>query len=167
MIKFNLWIIQKEGIGFSKIVAEAIQDYLNNYFEVSVGYFNKIEPGLLIEDRVDCLILGDIIDKNELPSPELYRWLMNFAEECKKTEFVLKSISSYYISLTNSELSSLWIKLFRKFNFYIDIFPSILQLKLEGAVLALEENTLQSVKDYSYEFIEFFKNNEKGGNYIW
>jgi hypothetical protein len=43
------------------------------------------------------------------------------------------------------------------------IIPPILQLKLEKRGLTLEENILESIKDYSNEFIELFINNKNGG----
>ena len=45
----KLWIIYKEGIGFSKLIAEMLQDRLEDYIDVSVGNAKQIDPAFLVE----------------------------------------------------------------------------------------------------------------------
>jgi hypothetical protein len=52
----KLWIIYKDGIGFSKIIAEMLQDRLEDYIDVSVGNAKKIDPTFLVEEKFDYLI---------------------------------------------------------------------------------------------------------------
>jgi len=59
-MNIKLWIIYKEGIGFSRIIAEMIQDRFEDYIDVSVGNANMIDPAFLVEEKFDCLIIGDI-----------------------------------------------------------------------------------------------------------
>jgi hypothetical protein len=40
----RLWIIYKEGIGFLRIIAEMLQDRLEDYIDVSLGIAKKIDP---------------------------------------------------------------------------------------------------------------------------
>ena len=48
----KLWIIYKNGIGFSKIIAEMLQDRLEDYIDVSVGNAKKIDPAFLVEEKL-------------------------------------------------------------------------------------------------------------------
>ena len=59
----KLWIIYKNGIGFSKIIAEILQNRLEDYIDVDVGNVKKVDPAFLIEEELDFLILGDFINK--------------------------------------------------------------------------------------------------------
>jgi len=156
VINIKLWIIHKEGIGFSRIIAETLQDFLNDYIEVSVGNVNKIDPAFLVEENVDYLIIGDVIEGEKIPSPKLQDWISKFSELCKKNQLVIKSISSYYVSSTEIDIKHLWIKLFRENNISLAILPPVLQLQTEKGGLTLEKNVLKSVKDYSNDFIEFY-----------
>jgi len=76
-MKIKLWIIYKNGIGFSKIIAEMLQDRLEDYIDVDVGRAKKIDPAYLVEERADFLIIGDIISK-EIPSLEIQNWLLKY-----------------------------------------------------------------------------------------
>ncbi|UCC19457.1 MAG: hypothetical protein JSV62_15365 [Promethearchaeota archaeon] len=129
---------------------------------MSVGNINKIEPAFLVEEKLDFLIVGDVIDTERIPSPELQNWLTQFSELCTKSQVVIKSISSYFISSADIDVKHLWINFFQENNFSLAIFPPVLQLKLEEEGLSLEKNVLKSVKDYSNDFIESYIKN-KGG----
>lgn len=130
---------------------------------MSVGNINKIEASFLVEEEVDFLIIGDIIDSEEVPSPELQDWLVNFLELCNQNKLVLKSISNYCVTSTEIDAKNPWINFFRKNFFSLPVFPPILQLKLKSGGLALEKNVIKSVKDYSNEFIEFLIDNRNRG----
>lgn len=60
------------------------------------------------------------------------------------------------------DVKQLWIKFFQEHNLSIVIFPPILKINLEKGGLTLEKDVIESVKDYSNEFIEFFMKNNKG-----
>ena len=96
----KLWIIHKEEIGFSRIIAEAIQDFLYDYVEVSVGNVNKMKPYFLVEEKLDFLIIGDIIEGDVIPSPELQTWLIQFSKLCTNNELSLKSLSVFNVNST-------------------------------------------------------------------
>ncbi len=78
-MNIKLWIIYKNGIGFSKIIAEMLQERLEDYIDVDVGNAKKIDPTFLVEEKLDCLIIGDIISK-EIPSLEIQNWLLKYGE---------------------------------------------------------------------------------------
>ena len=79
----KLWIIYKNGIGFIKIVAEMLQDRLEDYIDVSVGTAKKIDPVFLAEEKLDYLMIGDTLIK-EIPSIEIQNWLIKYWEISKK-----------------------------------------------------------------------------------
>ena len=150
----KLWIIYKEGIGFSKLIAGMLQDRLEDYIDVSVGNAKQIDPAFLVEEKIDYLIIGDNISKT-IPSLEIQNWLLKYSEISKKSNLIIKAISSYYITLADILVEPSWIEFLQeKVNAEI-IYPPILCLKFDLAELVLENGSLELVKDYSNEFIEF------------
>lgn len=151
----KLWIIYKEGIGFSKIIAEMLQDRLEDYIDVSVGNAKKIEPAFLVEERLDYLIIGDVISE-VIPSMEIQNWLLEYGEISKSNNLIVKAISGFYVTLTEITVEPLWVEFFQD-NIKAElIYPPILRLKLNRADLAIEDGALELVKDYCNDFIEFF-----------
>lgn len=159
----KLWIILKEGIGFSRIIADTIQDFLNDYINLSIGNVKKIDPAFLVEEKLNHLIIGDDLEGKQIPSPELQNWLIEFLELCKKNQLIIKSISYYCVTSKEYDVRSLWINFLRRNDLSLTTFPPVLQLKLEEGGLTLEKNVLESVKNYSNEFIETFFNKKIGG----
>lgn len=154
-----MWIIYKEGIGFSKFIAEMLQDRLEDYIDVSVGSAKKIDPSFLVEERLEYLIIGDIINKGT-PSLEIQNWLLKYCEISKKGNLILKVISSFYVALTDIPVERSWVE-FLQANVNTDImYPPILGLKLNRAELALDDGALELIKEYSNNFIDFFFNKE-------
>ena len=155
----KLWIIYKEGIGFSMLIAEMLQDRLEDYIDVSVGNANKINPTLLVEEKIDFLVIGDAISE-EIPSLEIQNWLIKYREISKKKNLIVKAISGFYVALTNIKVEPIWIK-FLQDNVRAEIiFPPLLRLELNRAELVLKNGTYDVVKDYSNEFIEFLIKNK-------
>jgi hypothetical protein len=151
----KLWIIYKEGVGFSKLIAEMLQDRLEDYIDVYVGNAKKIAPSFLVEERLDYLIIGDIISK-EIPSLEIQNWLLEYGEISKSNNLIVKAISGFYVTLTDSTDEPLWVE-FLQDNVKAEmIYPPILRLKLNRADLAIEDGALELIKDYCNDFIEFF-----------
>jgi len=158
--KVKLWIIYKDGIGFSKIIAEMLHDRLEDYIDVSVGNTKKIDPGFLIEERLDCLIIGDIISK-EIPSLEVQKWLLKFWEISNKKKITLKAISGFYVVLAEIYVEPFWVEFLHDNVKAETIYPPLLRLKLNLSELSLENRAIELVKDYSNDFIEFIINNKK------
>lgn len=153
----KLWIIYKNGIGFSKLIAEMLQDRLENYVDVDVGIVKKIEPTFLVEEELDYLIIGDVISK-EIPSLEIQNWLHKYWEISKKKNLILKAISGYYILLPNISVEPFWVE-FLHANVKAEIIHlPILDLKLNKANLSLEKVSFELVKEYSKDFINFVIN---------
>jgi hypothetical protein len=69
-----------------------IQDRLDDYIDVDVGKINKINPSFIVNEKLDYLILGDLISK-EVPSLEIQDWLLKYWELSNKKRRVLKAIS--------------------------------------------------------------------------
>ena len=156
----KLWIIYKEGIGFSKLIAGMLQDRLEDYIDVSVGNAKKIDPAFLVEEKLDYLIIGDH-KSNAVPSLEIQNWVLKYGEISKKSNFIIKAISSYYITLGDNLVEPSWIE-FLSENVNAEIlYPPILCLKCNLAELELEDGTLELVKDYTKEFIEFLINDKR------
>ncbi len=159
----KLWIIYNDGIGFSKIIAEMLQDRLEDYIDASVGNAKRLDPDFLIEEKLDYLIIGDVI-KEEVPSLELQRWLLKFGEISNSRDFVLRCVSGFCVTTPNITVQPLWIK-FLEENIKTEmIFPPLLHLKLNLKNLTLENGTLDLVKKYSDDIIEYYINNEKGND---
>ena len=159
-MKIKLWIIYKNGIGFSKIIAEMLQDRLEDYIDVDVGKAKKIDPSFLVEEKVDFLIIGDIISK-EIPSLEIQNWLIKYWEFSKSKNLNIKAISGFYVATADIKIEPFWVE-FLHDNVKTElIYPPILRLKLNRGELALENGTYDIVKEYSNDFIGFFIENKK------
>jgi len=156
----KLWIIYKEGIGFSKIIAEMLQDRLEDYIDVSVGNAKKIDPAFLVEEKLDYLIIGDTVS-DVIPSLELQNWLLKYGEISNKSNLIIKAISGFYVTLADVLVEPSWIE-FLQGNVNAEIiYPPILHLKFNIAELVLEDGVLELVKDYTNDFIDFLINNVK------
>ena len=148
-----------------------LQDRWEDYIDVDVGNAKKIDPAFLVEEKLDYLIIGDIIRK-EIPSLEIQNWLLKYWETSNKKKITLKAISGFYVALADIKVEPFWVE-FLHDNVKADIiYPPILRLKLDKAGLELENGALELVKDYSNDFIEFIinnkkrkKNKKKGGQY--
>lgn len=156
----KLWIIYKNGISFSKLIVEMLQDRWEDYIDVDVGQVTKIDPAFLIEEKFEFLIIGDIISK-EIPSLEIQNWLLKYWEISNKKKNYLKAISGFYIALADIKVEPFWVEFFHDNVSASTIYPPILRLKLKKSGLVLKEETLKLVKDYSNDFIEFLINNKK------
>lgn len=159
----KLWIIYNDGIGFSKIIAEMLQDRLEDYIDASVGNAKRLDPTFLIEEKLDYLIIGDVI-KEEVPSSEFQRWLLKFGEISNSRDFVLRCVSGFCVTTPNITVQPLWIKFLEENVKTEMIFPPLLHLKLNLKNLTLENRTLDLVKKYSDDIIEYYINNEKGND---
>jgi hypothetical protein len=156
----KLWIIYKNGIGFSKIIAEMLQDHFEEYIDVSVGCAKKIDPEFLVEEGLDYIIIGDVI-KEEIPSLEIQTWLLKYCEISNTMKHVLRCVSGFCVTNPNSSVQPLWIK-FIEDNVKAEIFfPPLLDLKLNVDSLSLENGTSDLLKKYSDSFIEYIIENEK------
>lgn len=156
----KLWIIYKNGISFSKLIAEMLQDRCEDYINVDVGKAKMIDPAYLVEEKFDFLIIGDIISK-EIPSLEIQNWLLKYGEISNQKKFVLKAISGFYVVLSDNKVEPFWVE-FLHGNVPTEIlFPPILRLKLNLADISLEKTTPELVKKYSNDFVEFIINNKK------
>ena len=155
----KLWIIYKNGIGFSKIIAEMLQDRLDDYIDVDVGNANKIDPAFLVEEELNYLIIGDDINK-AIPSLEIQNWLLKFVEISKKSNLIIKAISSYYVTLADIQVEPSWMEFLQENVNAEKVYPPILCLKFNLAELILDEGALELINDYSNDFIEFLINDK-------
>jgi hypothetical protein len=150
----KLWIIYKEGIGFSKLIAEMLQDRLEELIDVSVGSAKKVLPPLLLEEQFDYLIIGDIEDKHN-NADEINDWLLEFWNVSKNRNLSIKAISGFYVIITDPSKDPLWLELLvEKFNKY-KTNPSILRLKLNVETLVLEDKSADLIKEFADEIIDY------------
>jgi hypothetical protein len=155
-----LWIIYKDGIGFTKFIAEILQDHLEDYIDVSVGTAGKIDPTFLVEEELDFLIIGDILSETR-PSMEIQRWLLKYKEISKKKNLIVKGISGFCVEMKDTSVEPFWAEFFCDNVKTEMIYPPILHLIFNREELALENGTYQKVKDFSNDFIEYFIENKK------
>lgn len=155
----KLWIIYKKGIGFSMLIAEMLQDRLEDYIDVFVGNAKKIDPFLIVEENLDYLIIGDVISE-EIPSLEIQNWLIKYREISKKKNLIVNAISGFYVALTDITVEPFWIEFLQDNVRAGTVYPPLLRLKLNKAELVLENGVYDIVKDYSNEFIELLIKNK-------
>ena len=151
----KLWILHRNEISYTKLIAEYLQDYLDNDFDVFVGNVDKIDPNFLIEDDLDFLIIGDITGEI-IPSIEIQNWLVNFSKTMKNHNFQIKNLSVYCIGLTDLNIESLWIEFLQKKLNINNIFPPLLHLKLNESNLSLEGNAIELIRKYTNIFTNNF-----------
>jgi len=137
-----------------------LQDRLEDYIDVSVGNAKKIEPTFLIEEKLDYLIIGDVITK-AIPSPEIQNWLIEYREVSINCNLVVKAVSGFYIATADIKIEPFWIESLQENINAEMIYPPILSLRLNRTELALEDGALEIVKEYSKDFIRFFVENKK------
>ena len=147
------WIIYKNGIGFSRIIAEMLQDRLEDYVDVNVGKVENIDPSYLLEEKVDLLIVGDIINEN-VPNLKLKNWLLNYMNISDQKSHELQYISGYYITLTNAPIKPSWIEIIQNDIRSKQKCLPILHLKLDREICKLENESSELIKNYSNDIIE-------------
>ncbi len=137
-----------------------LQDLLEDYIDVLVGNANKIDPAFLIEEKLDFLIIGDIISKT-INSLEIQNWLIKYWEFSKSKNLNIKAISGFYVAPTEINIEPFWVD-FLHDNVRTEIkYPPILRLMLNKGEIALENGAYDKVKVYSNDCIEFFVENKK------
>ena len=136
-----------------------LQDRLEDYIDVSVGNAKKIDPAFLVEEKFDCLIIGDVINE-AIPSSEIQNWLLKYREISNISNLIVKAISGFYITPSDIKIEPFWIESLQENINAETIYPPILSLKLNEAELALENGALELVKAYSNDFIDFFLRNK-------
>ena len=137
-----------------------LQDLLEDYIDVAVGNDKKIEPAFLVEEKFDCLIIGDVISE-AIPSSEIQNWLLKYREISNNCSLIVKAISGFYIAPSDIKIEPFWVEFLQDKVKAEIIYPPILHLKLNIAEFALENGALELIKDYSNNLIEFFIENKK------
>ncbi|MBY8991928.1 MAG: hypothetical protein KGD58_14385 [Candidatus Lokiarchaeota archaeon] len=155
----KLWIIYKEGFGFSKMIAEMLQDRLEDYIDISVGNAKKIEPAFLVEERLDYLIIGDVVS-DLIPSAEIQNWLFKYKEISKNGNLTIKIASGFYVAMKGVSFHASWADFLQDNVKSEIILPPVLLLKLSKTGLSLKNGSLESIKGYINDIIEFFINND-------
>ena len=155
----KLWIIYKNGISFSKVLAEMLQDRLEEFIDVDVGKAEMIDPAFLVEEKLDYLIIGDIISE-KIPSLEIQDWLLKYRVYSENSNTIVRALSGFYVSGIENPVAPTWDEFLRENVRAELIYPPILHLKMDKVKLNLEKGALELVKGYSRDFIEFFINGE-------
>lgn len=82
---------------------------MEDYIDVDVGRAIKIDPVYLVEERVDFLIIGDIISK-EISRLENQNWLLKYGEITNNNNFIIKAMSGFYITPSDIKIEPLWVE---------------------------------------------------------
>ena len=156
-IKVNiikLWIIYKKGIGFSKIISDMLQDRLEDYIDVFAGNLDKNNPSSVIEDDLDLLVICDVIYEEDM-GEEMKIWISKFLELARSRAKNLKSISGFYINTTDSTNIPSWVEYLRNNLKITNIFPEIVDLKLNTTKFIVDIETTEFINKYSRIFIDY------------
>jgi len=153
----KLWIIYKDGLVLSQVIAETLQDRLENYLDVSVGIARKIEPSFIVEEPFEYLIIGDIISE-AIPSSEIQNWVLKCGEILKNNNRRLKALSGVLIVPTEITIDTRWMEFLHN-NIIAEIFyPPILRITPDKTGFSFDSGVHMLVKEYSRKFIEFISN---------
>lgn len=136
-----------------------LQDFLEVYIDVDVGNTKKIEPVFLIEEKFDCLIIGDCINE-AIPSLKLQNWLLKYREISNSYNLIVKVISGFYIVPSDIKIEPFWVESLQNYINAEIIYPPILRLKLNRREIALKNGAYDIIKEYSNDFIEFLINDK-------
>jgi hypothetical protein len=153
----KLWIIYKDGTLIAKIIAEMLQDRLENYIDVSVGKASKIESSYIVKEDLDYLIVVDSISKTE-PSKMIQKWAYRYKENYEKINLQLKTLSGVLISQNEIKTDTNWVEFIQNKILAERIHPPILLLKLNKDSLVSETVIHELVKEYSNQLIKFIIN---------
>ena len=136
------------------MIAEILQDRLEDFIDVYVGNANRIDPAFLVEENLDYLIIGDVLSK-EIPSSEIQNWLLKYREISKNNNLIVKAISGFYIAPEDIKTEPFWVETLKENINAERIYPPILNLKLNREEIALEDGALEIVKAFADDFIGF------------
>lgn len=159
----KLWIIYNDGLVISRVIADMLQDRLENYIDVSVGKTSKIDPSLIVEEELDYLIIGDMISET-VPSVEIQKWVYKYGEISKGANLRLKGLSGFVISINEMNNEKHWVEFIHDLIMTETMNPPILFLKRNKTDLAFKSGVHEIVKEYSRKFIEFITNEPKKTN---
>ena len=122
-----------------------------------MGNAKKIDPYLIMEEKSDCLIIGDVINEAS-PSPEIQDWLLKYSEYSNDRKFIIKTLSSFYITAYDIKNESIWFESLQENINAEMIYPPIVRIKLNKTGLSLEDEAFELVRAYSDDFIKFLIN---------
>lgn len=137
------------------MIAEMLQDRLEDIIDVYVGNAKKIDPLFLVEERFDCLIIGDVISE-AIPSSEIQDWMLKYREISKNNNLIVKIVSGFYVAPSDIKTEPSWTEFLQENIKAEMIYPPIFNLKLNTVKFALEDGALELIKAYSNDFIESF-----------
>ena len=153
----KLWIIYKDGFVISRIISEALQDYLENYVDVFVGKASKIDPILIAEDHLNYLIIGDIVNLS-VPSLEIQNWTIKFNEMTETANTYPEFLSGFIISRKGRKYHSTWKKLITDNIKFKEFYPPILHLKMDNVNFTTESYINKKIETYSNKIINHILN---------
>ena len=154
VFKIKLWIIYNNGIGFSKIVSEMLQERLEDYIEVFVGNSENNSPLSLIEEKLDFLIIGDVIRKENF-DVEIQNWISTFLDISNKMGQYIKAISGFYVQTSISNNIPSWVEFLQKNLKTTKLYPQIANLRLNISNFTLENDVSNILNKYSKMYIDY------------
>ena len=103
----KIGIIHISNFSFTMIVANLLEEFLAEYCDLMVGLISTMDPTIFTDEKVDTLIIGDIIENN-LPNPELLSWLKYYSFRSKQDHHKLKIIAIYCIGVPSKAYKLKW-----------------------------------------------------------
>lgn len=150
----NLWIIYRNTFGYSKMISELFESELENYFNVSMGNAEIVKPSLIIDEKPDFMIFGELYRQNSL-NPVI-SWIEDFSELSKSNNISIKKVAIYYIVPDDLDISKIEAQPIAKYFPAGSIFSNPLILKINTFNGSLDNQTYSLIINYIKDLIEFF-----------
>ena len=150
----NLWIIYRNTFGYSKMISELFESELENYFNVSMGNAELVSPSLVIDEKPDLMIFGELIRQNS--QNPVINWIEKFSELSKSNNIFIKKVAIYYIVPDNLDISKNGVKQLAMYFPAGSFFSNPLILKINTFNGSLDNQIYSLIINYVKDLIEFF-----------
>ena len=152
----NLWIIYHNTFSYSKMISEIFESELENYFKVSMGNAELVKPSLIIDEKPDFMIFGQLYRQNSLNS--VINWIEEFSNLSKSNKISIKKVALYYIVPDNLDASKIGLNQLAKYFPAGSIFSKPLIFKINKFNGSLDNQIYSLIINYVKDLIEFFLN---------
>ena len=134
-----------------------LQERLEDYIEVFVGN-SENNPLSLIEEKLDFLIIGDVIRK-ENHDVEIQNWISKFLDISSKRGHYIKAISGFYVQTSISNKIPSWVEILQKNLITTKLYPQITKLRIDISNFTLENEASNILNKYSKMYIDYILDN--------
>lgn len=152
----RLWIIYVNSFGYSRMISEIFESYLEEDFIVSVGNAEIIQPSFVFDEKPDLLIFGELC-REVTPDPKIQGWIEDFIELSNSSNFHIKKVAAYCIAVDDKNIENSWMDFFGKYFQKDQIYPKNLVLKINNLNGSLDKEVSLLIKKYVNDLIQFFE----------